>query len=204
MLTVADRYRWLYKPLVFLACSAPLLIVLGTAFGLLDANSLGADPVRETIHRLGKSALNLLLITLAVTPLRQLAHVAEVAGGQAAGRPLGRGEGGLVEVAARVDARHHLVVIAAHREQPGTETAHGVHHLVGGSPITDQVAQHEHRFVALAPGPPQDGFKRVPVGVHVREDQITHYRFPISRAILAAISSGPSSGATSIVTSARR
>ncbi|RYZ66973.1 MAG: sulfoxide reductase heme-binding subunit YedZ, partial [Proteobacteria bacterium] len=61
-----------------LACSAPLLIVLGTAFGLLDANSLGADPVRETIHRLGKTALNLLLITLAVTPLRQLAHWNEV------------------------------------------------------------------------------------------------------------------------------
>lgn len=74
MLTVAARYRYLYKPAVFLACSVPLLIVLGTAFGVLDEHTLGADPVRETIHRLGKTSLNLLLITLAVTPLRQITH----------------------------------------------------------------------------------------------------------------------------------
>ncbi|MET0293041.1 MAG: protein-methionine-sulfoxide reductase heme-binding subunit MsrQ [Steroidobacteraceae bacterium] len=45
----------------------------GGALGLWDA-SLGADPVREIIHRCGKTALNLLLITLCVTPIRQLTH----------------------------------------------------------------------------------------------------------------------------------
>jgi sulfoxide reductase heme-binding subunit YedZ len=33
---------------------------------------LGADPVRSILHGLGKTALNLLLITLAVTPVRKL------------------------------------------------------------------------------------------------------------------------------------
>ena len=74
MLTAAARYRWLYKPAVFVACSVPLLIIVATAFGLIAVNTLGADPVRETIHRLGKTSLNLLLITLAVTPFRQITH----------------------------------------------------------------------------------------------------------------------------------
>jgi len=33
---------------------------------------LGADPVREILHRCGKTALQLLLLTLLVTPLRRL------------------------------------------------------------------------------------------------------------------------------------
>ncbi len=71
MSTVDQRYRWVFKPLVFIACAAPAAWMLGGAFELVDAH-LGADPVREIIHRCGKTALNLLLITLAVTPLRQI------------------------------------------------------------------------------------------------------------------------------------
>lgn len=37
-----------------------------------DIDALGADPVAEITHRLGLWALRLLLITLALTPLRQL------------------------------------------------------------------------------------------------------------------------------------
>lgn len=37
--------------------------------------SLGVDPVRFVLDTLGKTALNLLLITLAVTPVRQLTHL---------------------------------------------------------------------------------------------------------------------------------
>ena len=37
--------------------------------------ALGVDPVRFVIDTLGKTALNLLLITLAVTPVRQLTHL---------------------------------------------------------------------------------------------------------------------------------
>jgi sulfoxide reductase heme-binding subunit YedZ len=36
---------------------------------LIDSNRLGADPVKEMIHFLGKTGLNFLLITLAITPL---------------------------------------------------------------------------------------------------------------------------------------
>lgn len=71
MLSVDQRYRWVYKPLVFIACAVPAAWMLGGAFELVDAH-LTADPVREIIHRCGKTALNLLLITLAVTPARQI------------------------------------------------------------------------------------------------------------------------------------
>lgn len=36
---------------------------------LIESNRLGADPVKEMIHFLGKTGLNYLLITLAITPL---------------------------------------------------------------------------------------------------------------------------------------
>jgi sulfoxide reductase heme-binding subunit YedZ len=49
-------------PLVWLACGA---------FGWFGA-SLGADPVKKLEHECGKTALNFLLITLAVTPVRNL------------------------------------------------------------------------------------------------------------------------------------
>jgi methionine sulfoxide reductase heme-binding subunit len=39
---------------------------------------LGADPVARIIHGMGKTALNLLLITLAVTPLRKLLHMPDL------------------------------------------------------------------------------------------------------------------------------
>jgi sulfoxide reductase heme-binding subunit YedZ len=70
-MTVEGRYRRIYKPLLFVACAAPALWLLARAFGL-GAPSLGADPAREILHTLGKTALNLLLVTLAVTPLRIL------------------------------------------------------------------------------------------------------------------------------------
>ena len=39
---------------------------------------LGVDPVARIIHGMGKTALNLLLITLAVTPLRKLLHMPDL------------------------------------------------------------------------------------------------------------------------------
>lgn len=38
-------------------------------FILIEGDKLGADPVKEMIHFLGKTALNYLLLTLAITPL---------------------------------------------------------------------------------------------------------------------------------------
>jgi sulfoxide reductase heme-binding subunit YedZ len=73
-LNVEQRYRLIYKPLVFVASLLPLAWLLCGAFGWLDF-SLGADPVKKLEHECGKWALNFLLITLAITPLRQLAHL---------------------------------------------------------------------------------------------------------------------------------
>jgi methionine sulfoxide reductase heme-binding subunit len=70
-LTVTQRYRYVYKPLVFVAGLAPLVWLACGAFGWFGA-SLGADPVKKLEHEFGKTALNFLLITLAVTPVRNL------------------------------------------------------------------------------------------------------------------------------------
>ena len=70
-MTLAQRYRYIYKPLVFIACLAPLAWLTCGALGWFGV-SLGADPVKELEHEAGKTALNLLLLTLAVTPVREL------------------------------------------------------------------------------------------------------------------------------------
>jgi len=70
-LNIEGRYRYVYKPLVFIASLVPFLWLLARGFGLFG-ESLGADPVKTTLHVLGKTGLNLLLITLLVTPVRQL------------------------------------------------------------------------------------------------------------------------------------
>jgi sulfoxide reductase heme-binding subunit YedZ len=71
------RYRYIYKPALFLACLAPLAWVvaaLGNAMAgtHLPVPGLGADPVRRMLGIFGHSALNLLLVTLCVSPLRAL------------------------------------------------------------------------------------------------------------------------------------
>ena len=70
-MTLAQRYRLIYKPLVFVACLVPLVWLTSGAFGWFGL-SLGADPVKELEHEAGKTALNLLLLTLAVTPVREI------------------------------------------------------------------------------------------------------------------------------------
>lgn len=76
-LNVTAAYRYIVKPLTFAACAVPAALM---TLGLLEATgviahspfSLGADPVNQLIHSCGITALNLLLITLAVTPVRHL------------------------------------------------------------------------------------------------------------------------------------
>jgi len=79
---VQRRYRYYYKPLIFIACLVPALGCLG---GILASSglrapgfNLGVDPVRFVLDNLGKTALNLLLITLLITPLRQLTGNADL------------------------------------------------------------------------------------------------------------------------------
>lgn len=59
------------KVVVFVLCLLPLARLALEAFGVAGLG-LGANPVEELIHRLGKWGLNLLLVTLTVTPLQRL------------------------------------------------------------------------------------------------------------------------------------
>ena len=70
-MNITQRYRYLYKPLVFLAGLAPLAWMICGALQVFGA-SLGADPVKKLEHECGKTALNFLLLTLSVTPVRNL------------------------------------------------------------------------------------------------------------------------------------
>jgi sulfoxide reductase heme-binding subunit YedZ len=60
------------KVLVFVLCLVPLGKLALEAFNVAGL-TLGANPVEELLHRFGIWGLNFLLITLAVTPVRQLA-----------------------------------------------------------------------------------------------------------------------------------
>jgi len=71
------RYRYLYKPVVFCACLVPFFGCLGGILALQGIGwargfDLGVDPVRYVLDVLGKTTLNLVLITLLVSPVRQL------------------------------------------------------------------------------------------------------------------------------------
>jgi sulfoxide reductase heme-binding subunit YedZ len=69
-LDTLTQIRLVWKPLVFLACLVPFALVAGDLFGV--TGSLGANPVEEMLDRFGNWGLRFVMITLAVTPLRQL------------------------------------------------------------------------------------------------------------------------------------
>jgi sulfoxide reductase heme-binding subunit YedZ len=58
---------------VFAACALPAVCITLGAYSMGPLH-FGVDPVRGILHALGKTALNLLLITLAVTPARKILH----------------------------------------------------------------------------------------------------------------------------------
>ena len=64
--------RWVVAVKVALwgACLAPFALVVLRALEF-HGLSLGADPVQELLNVFGKTALNLLLLTLSVTPIRR-------------------------------------------------------------------------------------------------------------------------------------
>jgi methionine sulfoxide reductase heme-binding subunit len=73
------QIRWVLKPIVFLACLIPAARL---GLGALNATgvthllgiSLGADPVKVMLHTCGRWTLNFLMITLCMTPLKDLTH----------------------------------------------------------------------------------------------------------------------------------
>jgi len=62
--------RFVGKPAVFLLCLLPALLVIGDAFEV--TGRLGANPVEEILDRFGNWALRMIMVTLAVTPLRRI------------------------------------------------------------------------------------------------------------------------------------
>ena len=67
-MTPENRIRWLAKPVVWLVCLAPLAQLVW----LTATNDLGANPQEFMNRFLGDWAIRLLLVALAVTPLRML------------------------------------------------------------------------------------------------------------------------------------
>lgn len=59
------------KPVVFLACLAPLGLLVWRGFHA----GLGANPIEFITHSTGDWTLIFLLVTLAITPLRKLTHL---------------------------------------------------------------------------------------------------------------------------------
>jgi sulfoxide reductase heme-binding subunit YedZ len=66
-----DWFRRVVKPAVFAACLAPALTLAAGAFGA-PGFTLGADPVAALLHACGLWSLRFLLLTLCMTPLRDL------------------------------------------------------------------------------------------------------------------------------------
>ena len=64
------QIRFVWKPVVFLAALLPLLHAVGDVYGI--TGDLGANPVENLQDRFGNWGLRFILITLAVTPLRQV------------------------------------------------------------------------------------------------------------------------------------
>lgn len=66
-----QQVRFLIKPLWFTACISPFVWMCLAAFNIVG-NGLGANPVEATQDFMGIWALRMLLLTLALTPLRKL------------------------------------------------------------------------------------------------------------------------------------
>jgi methionine sulfoxide reductase heme-binding subunit len=69
-LNALTQIRFVWKPVVFMLCLVPGLLILGDTFDV--TGTLGANPVEEIQDRLGNWALRFIMIALAVTPLRRL------------------------------------------------------------------------------------------------------------------------------------
>jgi sulfoxide reductase heme-binding subunit YedZ len=73
---LTDRRIIIAKVLVHAAALAPVVLLGARMWEVwrTGSNALGADPVATVEHTLGLWALRLLLVTLAITPLRQFGH----------------------------------------------------------------------------------------------------------------------------------
>jgi sulfoxide reductase heme-binding subunit YedZ len=65
-----NQIRFVWKPFTFVVCLIPAILVVGDAFEI--TGRLGANPIEEIQDRFGYWGLRFVLITLVVTPLRQI------------------------------------------------------------------------------------------------------------------------------------
>ena len=65
-----QQIRFIWKPVIFLLCLVPALLVLTDAFEI--TGRLGANPVEAIQDRFGNWTLRFIMLTLAITPLRRL------------------------------------------------------------------------------------------------------------------------------------
>ena len=65
-----QQIRFVWKPLVFLACLLPFTLVVTDALEI--TGRLGANPIEAIMDRFGNWSLRFVLITLSITPLRRL------------------------------------------------------------------------------------------------------------------------------------
>jgi sulfoxide reductase heme-binding subunit YedZ len=66
-----QQIRFVWKPVVFLLCLVPAILVLTDLYGI-GGGALGANPIEEIQDRFGNWGLRFIMIALSVTPLRQL------------------------------------------------------------------------------------------------------------------------------------
>ena len=65
------QLRWIIKPAWFIACLCPFVWMVLLAFNLAGGG-LGPDPIEATQDYMGIWTLRMLLLTLAITPVRKL------------------------------------------------------------------------------------------------------------------------------------
>lgn len=66
-MTQVQFFKRVGKPVMWLACLAPLSILIFDAF----TDGLSANPIEDITHRTGTTALILLLVTLSVSPIKK-------------------------------------------------------------------------------------------------------------------------------------
>ena len=68
MISSSNTISYIIKPFLFMVCLVPFIaLVIGAV-----NNTLGANPVEIMTHETGEWTLRLLIVTLAITPLRRL------------------------------------------------------------------------------------------------------------------------------------
>jgi sulfoxide reductase heme-binding subunit YedZ len=70
-LNPTQKRRWVFKPIVWLACLAPLALLVYDGF----TDNLTANPVEKITNTTGIWTLRLIVATIAITPLRFLTGV---------------------------------------------------------------------------------------------------------------------------------